>query len=77
VRESEVVAAMRKDLGRQLAGRRRSAGLVQREFGALVGYSRTAVANAETGHARIGRKFWERADQVLVTAELFALSAHY
>ena len=32
----------------------------------LVGYSRTAVANAETGHAQIGRYYWERADRVLV-----------
>ena len=45
---------------------------MQREFGALVGYSRTAVANAETGHARIGRPLWERADRVLGTGELFA-----
>ena len=44
---------------------------MQREFGALVGYSRTAVANAETGHARIGRSLWERADRVLGTGELF------
>jgi transcriptional regulator with XRE-family HTH domain len=72
VREPDEVAAMRRDLGRQLAGRRRAAGLVQREFGALVGYSRTAVANAETGNARIGRSLWERADRVLGTGELFA-----
>jgi transcriptional regulator with XRE-family HTH domain len=72
VRESDEVAALRRDLGRQLAERRKAAGLVQREFGALIGYSRTAVANAETGHARIGRPLWERADRVLGTGELFA-----
>ena len=72
VREPDEVAAMRRDLGRQLANRRKAAGLVQREFGALVGYSRTAVANAETGNARIGRVLWERADRVLGSGELFA-----
>lgn len=66
------VTELRRDLGRQLAGRRKAAGLVQREFGALMEYSRTAVANAETGHARIGRSLWERADRVLGTGELFA-----
>jgi transcriptional regulator with XRE-family HTH domain len=71
-REVDAVAALRRDLGRQLAERRKAAGYVQREFGALVGYSRTAVANAETGHARIGRQLWERADRVLGTGELFA-----
>ena len=44
---------------------------MQRELGVLVGYSRTAVANAETGHAQIGRNLWERADWVLGTGELF------
>jgi transcriptional regulator with XRE-family HTH domain len=72
VREPDAVAALRRDLGRQLAGRRKAAGLVQRELGVLVGYSRTAVANAETGHAQIGRSLWERADRVLGTGELFA-----
>jgi transcriptional regulator with XRE-family HTH domain len=72
VREPDEVAALRRDLGRQLAGRRKAAGLVQRELGVLVGYSRTAVANAETGHAQIGRSLWDRADRVLGTGELFA-----
>jgi transcriptional regulator with XRE-family HTH domain len=72
MREADEVAAMRRDLGRQLAERRKAAGYVQREFGTLLGYSRTAVANAETGHARIGRPMWERADRVLGTGELFA-----
>jgi transcriptional regulator with XRE-family HTH domain len=72
VREADEVAALRRGLGRQLAERRKLAGYAQREFGALVGYSRTAVANAEGGHARIGRQFWERADRVLGTGELFA-----
>ena len=72
VRESDAVAAMRRGLGRQLAERRTAAGYLQRELGALLRYSRTAVANAETGNARASRQLWERADQVLGTGELFA-----
>ena len=71
MRESDAVAAMRRGLGRQLATRRKAAGYLQRELGVLLGYSRTAVANAETG-ARTGRQMWERADHVLGTGELFA-----
>ena len=63
---------MRRELGRQLAGRRRAAGYVQRELGVLVGYSRTAIANAETGGTALGRQLWEGADRVLRTGEQFA-----
>jgi len=63
---------MRRELGRQLAARRSAAGYFQRELGVLTGYSRTAIANAETGGARVGRQFWERADRVLGSGELFA-----
>jgi len=72
VRESDAVAAMRRELGRQLAARRKAAGYLQRELGARVGYSRTAIANAETGGTRTGRQLWERVDQVLESGELFA-----
>lgn len=72
MRESEAVAALRRDLGRQLAIRRKAAGYVQRELGVLVGYSRTAIANAETGGTKVGRQLWQRADQVLQTGELFS-----
>jgi DNA-binding XRE family transcriptional regulator len=51
VRDSDAVAAMRRELGRQLAARRKAAGLVQRKLGRMAGYSRTAIANAETGGA--------------------------
>ena len=63
---------MRRELGRQLAGRRRAAGYAQRELGVLVGYSRTAIANAETGGTALGRQLWEGADRVLRTGEQFA-----
>jgi transcriptional regulator with XRE-family HTH domain len=71
VPDSDAVAAMRRELGHQLAARRRAAGYLQRELGVLTGYSRTAIANAETGSARLGRQLWERADRVLRTGELF------
>jgi hypothetical protein len=72
VAEPDTVTAMRRDLGRQLAAQRLAAGYLQRELGALLGYSRTTVANAETGSRGIGRQLWERADRVLGTGEQFA-----
>jgi transcriptional regulator with XRE-family HTH domain len=66
------VTALRRELGRQLAGRRKAAGYAQRELGVLVGYSRTAIANAETGGTALGRQLWQAADRVLGTGELFA-----
>jgi transcriptional regulator with XRE-family HTH domain len=72
MRDSDTVAAMRRELGRQLANRRKAAGYVQRELGVVLGYSRTAIANAETGGTRVGRQLWASADRVLGTGELFA-----
>ena len=72
MRDSDAVTVMRRELGRQLAARRVAAGYAQRELGALVGYSRTAIANAETGGTATGRRLWEAADAVLGTGELFA-----
>jgi transcriptional regulator with XRE-family HTH domain len=66
------MAAARRELGRQLAARRKEAGYVQRELGTRVGYSRTAIANAEIGATSLGRQLWERADLALGTGELFA-----
>jgi len=63
---------MRRELGQQLGAHRRDAGYLQRELGNLLGYSRTAVGNAEAGSPGIGRNFWERADHVLGSGELFA-----
>ena len=71
MRESDAVTALRRELGRQLAGRRKAAGYAQRELGVLVGYSRTAIANAETGGTALGRQLWQAADRVLGTGELF------
>jgi hypothetical protein len=62
---------MRRELGRQLAVQRKAAGLVQRELGRMAGYSRTAIANAETGAAVTSRRLWQGADQALGTGDLF------
>jgi transcriptional regulator with XRE-family HTH domain len=62
---------MRRELGGQLAARRKAAGYLQRPLGRLAGYSRSVVANAETGSAGVGRQLWEQADRVLGTGELF------
>lgn len=65
---SDMVAEARRDLGRQLADLRRAAGYTQHGLtapGRLAGYSRSAVANAETGRASLHRGFWKLCDDVL------------
>lgn len=54
-------------LGRQLAASRRAAGLSQHQLAALAGYSRSTIANAETGRQRVPHDFWARCDAVLGT----------
>jgi Helix-turn-helix domain len=62
-------------LGEQLAASRRAAGLTQERFAPLVGYSRSTIANAETGRQRTPGDFWRRCDDVLGTRN--ALSRGY
>jgi transcriptional regulator with XRE-family HTH domain len=51
-------AAARAGLGRQLAASREAAGLTQHQLAAaLAGYSRSTVANTETGKQRVPRLF--------------------
>jgi transcriptional regulator with XRE-family HTH domain len=64
--DSGNVAAMGRELGRQLAALRRQAGLAQRGLAALAGFSRTTVSMAEIGRA-CHREFWEACDKVLDT----------
>ena len=59
-------------LGRQLAASRRAAGLNQHELAPLAGYSRSTIANAETGRQRVLRDFWERCDVALGTGSALA-----
>jgi len=74
VRDSENVESARRELGEKLAAYRRAAGYSQAEFARLVTWSRSSVANVETGRQHVPREFWKladaalRADGVLLTA---------
>jgi DNA-binding XRE family transcriptional regulator len=52
-------------LGAELAAYRRAAGYTQAEFAELIGYSRSTIANVETGRQRVPRLFWQSADTTL------------
>src|SRR5437660_7180895 len=70
--DPQAVARMREDMGRALAGRRKAAGLTQAQFGARIGYTRSAVSHAETArHDDTGREFWEAADRTLGIGSYF------
>jgi transcriptional regulator with XRE-family HTH domain len=56
---------MRRALGRELAALRRQAGLTQRQFAPLIGYSRSALSDAELGRYHTLRDFWRRAEAAL------------
>jgi transcriptional regulator with XRE-family HTH domain len=64
---SDSAIEARRALGRRLAGERRSEGLNQIRFAPLTGYSRSTVANVETGRQHVARDFWERCDHVFGT----------
>lgn len=70
--EPEAVAAARRALGEELAAYRRAAGYAQVGLAKLTRYSRSTIANVETGHQRVPREFWERADVVLRTGGVLA-----
>ena len=53
------------DLGRQLAARRRAAGLSQETLGERTQYSRSSIGNIETGLQHVNRTFWEKVDELL------------
>lgn len=64
----EQLAEARRDLGRQLAAWRKAAGYTQVAFAAPngpAGYSRSAIANVETGRENMPRSFWEMCDREL------------
>ncbi len=65
--EYENVAQDRRLLGRQLAAFRKALGIRQVDLAPLVSYTRSTVANAETGIQKVPRGFWQRCDQVLNT----------
>ena len=65
--DSGNIAAMQRELGRQLAAQRREAGLTQHDLAALAGFSRTTVSMAEIGRQSQAREFWEACDKALDT----------
>ena len=75
VAQVEGVAEAWNALGRQLAASRRAAGLSQQRLASLTDYSRSTIANAETGRQRAPREFWQRCDAALGTGN--ALSRGY
>jgi transcriptional regulator with XRE-family HTH domain len=61
----EQLAEARRLLGRQLADRREAAGLTQAQLARLTGYTRSAIANVETGRGMQPRTSWRRYDELL------------
>src|ERR1022692_1752358 len=72
VRDTEVTGDARQALGAELAAYRHAAGHSQARLARLTGYSRSTVANVETGRQRVPRDFWEGADTALQTGGVLA-----
>jgi transcriptional regulator with XRE-family HTH domain len=70
--DSGNIAAMQRDLGRQLAALRRQAGLTQQGLAALAGFSRSVVSLAEIGRQSQAREFWQACDKALDTDGVLA-----
>jgi DNA-binding XRE family transcriptional regulator len=64
---TEELRALSKELGWNLKAARQTAGLLQRELAHKIGYSRSAVGNAETGQCVYADRFWELCDEMLGT----------
>jgi DNA-binding XRE family transcriptional regulator len=62
-------------LGAELAAYRRAAGYSQARLAEVTEYSRSTIANVETGRQHVPRIFWERADRALRTGGVLA-NAH-
>ncbi|MGC5054595.1 helix-turn-helix domain-containing protein [Micromonospora sp. DT48] len=62
----------RRRLGQQLAALRKAAGHTQHSLAPLTLYGRSTVANAETGHQRPDRTFWQTCDEILRTDGILA-----
>jgi Helix-turn-helix domain len=65
VRESETAENARRALGAHLAAYRRACGYSQEALATLLTYSRSTIANVETGRQHVPRSFWQRADTAL------------
>ena len=74
-RKPDADGETRRALGAELAAYRRAAGHSQAQLARLTEYSRSTIANVETGRQHVPRNFWERADAALRTGGVLA-SAH-
>ncbi len=72
VKEPEATEMARRALGAELAAYRSAAGLSQARLAQLTSYSRSTIANVETGRQKVPRAFWERADTALRTGGVLA-----
>ncbi len=72
MKESQATENARRALGAELAAYRDAAGFSQARLAALIAYSRSTIANVETGRQRVPRQFWEHADTALRTGGVFA-----
>jgi tetratricopeptide (TPR) repeat protein len=71
--DPDPVLAARAALGAQLAALRKQAGHTQHSLVRLLnGYSRSALANTETGYQHARRDFWEQCDTILATGGVLA-----
>jgi transcriptional regulator with XRE-family HTH domain len=75
VRKREAPHQASAALGAELAAYRRAAGRTQAQLAQLTEYSRSTIANVETGRQHVPRSFWERTDAALRTGGILA-SAH-
>lgn len=73
--DSQNITAMRRELGRQLAALRRTAGLTQDSMAVLAGFSRSTVSVAEIGRQAHAPEFWSACDKVLGTRGVLAAGA--
>jgi transcriptional regulator with XRE-family HTH domain len=72
VRDRPAPREARAALGAELAAYRRAAGCTQARLALLTEYSRSTIANVETGRQHVPRSFWERADAALRTGGTLA-----
>ncbi len=63
--DPDTITEAKRALGRQLAAVREAAGVNQQHLAPLINYSRSTIANAETGRTTCSAAFWERCDGVL------------
>ena len=72
MKEPEATEHARRALGAELAAYRTAAGFNQDRLAELTSYSRSTIANVETGRQKVRRPFWERADTALRTGGVLA-----